>query len=69
MGFNYAPLWKLLIDKKMTKTQLRVQLSLSPNTIARMGKGEYVSMDILDRICKHLGCRIEDIIEHVSDEE
>jgi putative transcriptional regulator len=69
MGFSYDGLWKLLIDKKMTKGELGKELSISPATIAKMGKGENVSMDVLDRICNHLNCKIEDIVEHNKKEE
>ncbi|MDP4086808.1 MAG: helix-turn-helix transcriptional regulator [Bacillota bacterium] len=64
MGFSYDPLWKLLIDKKMTKEQLRTKIGTSPATIAKMGKGENVSLEVLDRICKELDCKIEDVIKH-----
>jgi putative transcriptional regulator len=64
MGFSYDPLWKLLIDKKMTKEDLRLSIETSPATIAKMGKGENVSLDVLDRICSKLECKIEDVIEH-----
>ena len=62
--FNYKPLLKLLIDKKMTKTQLREQLGISMATLAKISKNEYVSMKVLDDICSLLNCKIEDIIEH-----
>ena len=65
MSFTFDPLWKLLIDKKMTKEELRKQIETSPATIAKMGKGENVSMDVIDRICNKLGCRVEDVIEHI----
>lgn len=69
MGFSYKPLWKLLIDKNMSKVQLRDALGLSPSTLAKLGKGEYVSMDVLDRICVFLSCKIEDIVEHMTEME
>lgn len=62
--FSYSPLWKQLIDKNMTKTELREKANFSSPTLATMGKNEYVSMDVLDRICSCLNCRIEDVIEH-----
>jgi putative transcriptional regulator len=65
MGFSYDPLWKLLIDKKMTKEGLRLMIETSPATIAKMGKGEKVSLDVIDRICSKLECKIEDVIEHI----
>ena len=62
--FNYKPLLKLLIDKGMTKTQLREQLGISMATLAKISKNEYVSMKVLDDICSLLKCKIEDVIEH-----
>ena len=62
--FSYKPLLKLLIDKNMTKTQLREQLGISMATLAKISKNEYVSMDVLDKICTVLNCKIEDVIEH-----
>ena len=62
--FNYKPLLKLLIDKGMTKTQLREQLGISMATLAKISKNEYVSMKVLDDICNLLNCKIEDVIEH-----
>ena len=49
--FNYKPLLKLLIDKGMTKTQLREQLGISMSTLAKISKNEYISMKVLDDIC------------------
>ena len=62
--FSYKPLLKLLIDKNMTKTQLREQLSISMATLAKISKNEYISMKVLDDICSLLNCKIEDIVEH-----
>lgn len=62
--FSYKPLLKLLIDKNMTKTQLREQLGISMATLAKISKNEYISMKVLDDICSLLNCKIEDIIEH-----
>lgn len=67
MGFSYDPLWKLLIDKKMTKENLRKELKISPTTIAKMGRSENVSMDVLNRICNHFDCDIKDIVTHIKD--
>ncbi|PFA66864.1 transcriptional regulator [Bacillus sp. AFS015802] len=69
MGFSYDPLWKLMIDKKITKKQLQEKLKTSPSTIAKMGKGENVSLDVIDRICNTLECTVEDVIKHVPDQE
>lgn len=62
--FSYKPLLKLLIDKNMTKTQLREQLGISMATMAKISKNEYISMKVLDDICSLLNCKIEDIVEH-----
>lgn len=69
MSFSFNPLWKKLIDNSMTKEQLRVALGLSPSTMAKMGKGELVSMDVLHRICNHFNCQPGDLIEYVPDYE
>ena len=68
MGFSFKPLWKVLVERDMTKEQLRVELGLSPATVAKMGRGENVSMDVLNKICNHLNCKLEDVVEHISDE-
>ena len=62
--FSYKPLLKLLIDKNMSKTQLREQLGISMATLAKISKNEYISMKVLDDICSLLNCKIEDIVEH-----
>ena len=68
MPFSYKPLWKLLIDKNMKKTDLVERIGLSKATVAKMGKNEYVSMEVLDRICKYFGCQLSDIVEHIPDQ-
>ena len=67
MTVSYNKLWKLLIDKRMNKSDLREAVKTSPNTIAKLGKNEPVSLDILIRICKVLACDIGDIMEVVED--
>ena len=61
--FSYAKLWKLMIDKKINKTQLREKAQISTNVVAKMGKNEPVSMETLVKICCALGCEIGDIVE------
>ena len=63
MAVSYNKLWKLLIDKGMTKTELRKATDMSTTTLAKLGKNETVSMDILLRVCKTLECDIGDIME------
>jgi len=63
MAISYNKLWKLLIDKGMTRTQLQKAAEMSSTTLAKLGKNETVSMDVLLRICKVLDCGFEDIID------
>lgn len=68
MSVSYKKLWKLLIDKDMVKKQLREQAGLTTNVIAKLGKDENVSTEVLCKICKALDCGLEDIIEIIPDE-
>ena len=60
---SYDPLWKLLIDKNMTKTELREKVGFSTNTLAKLSKNESVTLSTLEKICLYLGCKIENIVE------
>lgn len=60
---NYKPLWKMLIDKDMTKSELREVTSISRSTMAKMVNNEYVAMNVLVRICIALNCSIDNIVE------
>ena len=64
--FSYKPLLKQLVEKEMTKTQLRELTGMSMNTLAKIGKNEYISMAVLDKICACLHCKIEDVIEFLE---
>jgi len=63
MGINYKNLWKLLIDKEMEKSELRIAASIAPSTLAKMNHNEYVSLDVLVRICTVLNCQLSEIAE------
>jgi DNA (cytosine-5)-methyltransferase 1 len=63
MVISYDMLWKLLIDKKMNKTQLKDHAGISYNIIARLSKGQPVNLESLYKICKCLNCNIGDIME------
>ena len=63
MAVNYNKLWKLLIDKGMTKTELRKMAEMSSSTMAKMSKNETVSMDVIIRICEILNCNVGDIMD------
>ena len=62
MAVSYNGLWKMLIDKKMFKKDLSEKLNISSATLAKMGRGENVSMEILQKICKCMECDIGDIL-------
>ena len=63
MAFSYNKLWKLLIDKNLKKVDLEKMTNLSHSTMAKLSKGENVNTEVLERICKALNCKIEDIVE------
>lgn len=68
MKFSYAKLWKLLIDKKMVKKDLMALTGITSSTIAKMGKEQSVTLEVLGRICKALNCNIGDIVDVFFDE-
>ena len=67
MSVCYNKLWKLLIDKNMNKTDLRLAAGITTTALAKLGKNENVNTEILGTICKALGCNIDDIMEFVED--
>lgn len=69
MAVCYKKLWKLLIDREMTKTQLRTATGITTTALAKLGRNEHVSTEILSKICETLDCKIEDIMEMVSDDK
>lgn len=69
MKLSYNRLWKLLIDKKMNKTDLRLAIGASSATMAKLSKNEEVSMDVLTRICAILECNLGDIVDIVRSHE
>jgi len=67
MAYNYNKLWKLLIDKGMLKKDLIKATNMTASTMAKLGKNQAVSMDVLGRICLALDCNIGDIVDVVKD--
>jgi len=67
MSISYDKLWKLLIDKKMNRTALKETAGISFNVLAKMGKGEAVSMESMLKVCKALDCDIADVMEIEKD--
>ena len=66
MTVSYNKLWKMLIDKGMSRTQMRLKAGISTKALAKLGKNESVNIDILIKICAALDCDITDIMEIVS---
>ena len=66
MRISYNKLWKLLIDKSMTKMQLKDAAGISAASIAKLGKGGNITTDVLLKICETLNCHIEDILENTG---
>ncbi|RRD92942.1 Cro/Cl family transcriptional regulator [Clostridiales bacterium COT073_COT-073] len=66
MAVSYTKLWKLLLDKKMKRTDLKIIFGISSSTLAKLGKDEYVSLESIDKICCSLDCNVGDIIDIVK---
>ena len=69
MRVCYDKLWKLLIDKKMKKTDLIREAKIISNVLAKMGKEESVSLESIGKICSLFGCSVDDILEFESSEQ
>lgn len=69
MSVSYNKLWKLLIDKKMTASDLRKAANVAPNTMTKLRRGEDVSLDVLGRICAVLNVNIGDIMDFIFDDQ
>lgn len=68
MKASYKKLFRILVDKDMSKVDLRKETGLSSNTMTKIRRGEYVSMEALNKICVVLKCNIGDIVEFVEDD-
>ena len=68
MAISYNLLWKKLIDFGLSKTDMMRRAKISTNVLARLSKGESVSMDSMEKICKVLDCNIGDVMEYITDE-
>ncbi|MDY5056230.1 MAG: helix-turn-helix transcriptional regulator [Bullifex sp.] len=66
MAVTYNRLWKLLIDRKLSRSQLRKEANISPNTMTKLNKDEMVALAVLDRICNVLDVDYGDIMQHVN---
>lgn len=68
MAVSYNKLWKLLVDRNMNKTDLRVRADIGTATLAKLGKNQPVSMDVMMKICGVLNCNIADVMDIVPAE-
>lgn len=64
MAISYKPFFKTLIDKDISREQIKQDLKISPATMAKLSKNENVSLSVIDKLCDYLNCEIEDIIKH-----
>ena len=69
MSVCYNKLWKLLIDKNMNKTDLRLAAGITTTALAKLGKNENVNTEILAKICKVLECGVDDVMEFIPEDK
>lgn len=69
MAVSYNKLWKMLVDKKMSKADLRKESGVSPNTMTKLRRDEPVMLNVLDKICCTLGCNYGDIMDYIPEPE
>lgn len=67
MRISYNKLWKMLIDKNMKKSDLKDKAGISSASVAKLGKGDNITTDVLLRICEAMDCHLDDIMETVDD--
>lgn len=67
LTINYDKLWKLMIDKKINKSQLIQEADITSNAMAKLGKNESVQLETLLKICEVLECGIEDVVEFINE--
>ena len=66
MKISYKKLWKKMIDLEISKTELRERTGISTVTLAKLGKDQVVSMEVLMKICKALQCNIDDVCDFIA---
>lgn len=67
MAISYKPLWHQLLEREIKKMEFRDLVGISNGTLARLGKNEPVSMDVIEKICVSLNCKIEDVVEIIME--
>lgn len=69
MAISYKPLWHLLLEKEIKKMEFRDLVGISNGTLARLGKNDPVSLDVIEKICLTMDCQIEDVVQIIPDKE
>ena len=67
MRISYNKLWKMLIDKNMKKSDLKEKARISSASLAKLGKGDNITTDVLLRICEAMNCHLDDIMETIAE--
>ena len=62
MAWSYKPLWIQLVNKEMNRTELRIASGITSAALAKMGKNQPVTLECIGKICKTLGCKVEDVV-------
>ena len=68
MGINYKPLFRLLLERDMTRTDLRTELGFSSATLAKLAKGEPISGAVIEKLCTYFRCQVQDIVKITWDD-
>lgn len=69
MTVSYKKLFHMLIDRNMTAAELQKEAGYSANISTRMRRDEYVSLESMEKICRVLGCKVDDIVDFITDED
>ena len=69
MAVSYKKLFHMLIDRNMTAAELQKEAGYSANISTRMRRNEYVSLESMEKICRVMGCKVDDIVEFIPDED
>lgn len=65
MAISYKKLWKMMVDKNLSKTELTHLAGITTNAMAKLGRGEEVRMKTLEKLCTSLDCKLDDIVEFI----
>ena len=69
MAISYKPLWHQIVDRGMKKLEFRDYVGISSSTLAKLGKDDYVALEVIEKICLKLDCSIQDIVQILPDNE